>query len=85
MKEELDSQLTLQISRGSPDDEVVIHLLVDSAVCVRHELQGDGVTTVQEVAGGRTPTTDEIHQCEAQRRARALLVVEIRTVPRMRA
>ena len=64
---ELKSQSTLQISRGSPNDEVMIHLLVDSAVRVRYELQGDGVATVQEVAGSRTPTADEIHQREAQR------------------
>ena len=63
---ELKSQSTLQISRGSPNDEVMIHLLVDSAVRVRYELQGDGVATVQEVAGSCTPTADEIHQREAQ-------------------
>ena len=40
--------------RGSPDDEVVVDLVVGAGVAIGDQLEGDRVAAVEEVGGSET-------------------------------
>ena len=63
--------------RGSPDDEVVVDLVVGAGVAIGDQLEGDRVAAVEEVGGSETTREKKVNQSQTQSPVRTLLVVEL--------
>ena len=55
----------------------MVHLLVDPALCVWDQLQGNGVAAVQEEGSCHSPAVHEVSNSEAESRVGALFVIEV--------